>query len=64
MKVEKITERTWRVESETTPGQYYIVWYDPIRDMWGCSCPSFRYRFKTRKFCKHIMEVIKCLKKQ
>lgn len=37
----------WTVGSSTIPGRLHIVSYDPMADLWACSC-------KAVKPCKHI----------
>jgi hypothetical protein len=58
MNVIKITDRKYRVDSETTPGLTYYV--TKRRDgSWYCECKSYKHHTDE---CKHILEVLECVK--
>jgi hypothetical protein len=51
-KVEKTGEKTYRVPSESKPGKFYNITFDPI----NCECPAFhRFKVTPYPFCKHIV---------
>lgn len=53
MNVIEITDRKYRVDSETTPGLTYYV--TKRRDgSWYCECKSYKHHTDE---CKHILEV-------
>lgn len=44
--------KKWNVESESGNGNYVVSLSD--QNIWGCSCPAWKFR---RQECKHIMRV-------
>ena len=54
---EKQEPQTWKFESKSDPGSFYVV--QVIGNKIKCNCPGV-WRSKDRK-CKHIKEVEKCV---
>ena len=55
--IEKQEPQTWKFESKSDPGSFYVV--QVIGNKIKCNCPGV-WRSKDRK-CKHIKEVEKCV---
>jgi hypothetical protein len=55
--IEKQEPQTWKFESKSEPGSFYVV--QVIGNKIKCNCPGV-WRSKDRK-CKHIKEVEKCV---
>ncbi|MEM2447907.1 MAG: hypothetical protein QXT14_03015 [Candidatus Bathyarchaeia archaeon] len=51
MNVRKLSDRVFEVESESMEGKTYVVWFDPWRKSWRCTCMDFSTRLRS---CKHI----------
>ena len=55
--IEKQEPQTWKFESKSDPGSFYVV--RQVGITFKCNCPGV-WRSKDRK-CKHIKEVEKCV---
>ena len=55
--IEKQEPQTWKFESKSDPGSFYVV--RQVGITFKCNCPGI-WRSKDRK-CKHIKEVEKCI---
>ena len=55
--IEKQEPQTWKFESKSDPGSFYVV--RQVGITFKCNCPGV-WRSKDRK-CKHIKEVEKCI---
>ena len=49
--------KAWYVQSETDPGQDYIVCHARDFDLWSCGCKDWERRGASLGACKHILAV-------
>lgn len=48
----------WEVDSHSSDSVYVVARrMDAVYDVWGCSCPSWRFKRAPKSDCSHITEV-------